>query len=107
GLGAARAVRGEPRQVRRAPGICSAALLAGLMVAAAAPALAARAEAPKPASWRALGDGFESSRLLQGAARLRALEALDGSLAQALRGDLGDEQRHAARFLAARIDFER
>ena len=93
--------------MRRAPGICSAALLAGLAVAAAAPALAARAEAPKPASWRALGDGFESSRLLQGAARLRALEALDGSLAQALRGDLDDEQRHAARFLAARIDFER
>ena len=106
--------------MRRALRICSAALLAG--VAAGTPAHAAHvprasskdvpaeAAAPPATSWRALGDAFESSELLDGAARLRALQSLDGSLAQALKGDLGekdDERKLAARFLAARLEFER
>jgi TolA-binding protein len=102
--------------VRRAFGLGSAALVATLVVAHApataradtsAPAAGGGAAAEAPRSWRELGDAFESSRLLEGAARIRALEALDGSLAQALRGGPDDERKLAARFLAARLDCER
>jgi TolA-binding protein len=103
--------------VRHALGIGSIVLLAGVAVSAP-PAHAGRAVAkgasqastPAPATWRALGDAFESSQLLDGAARIRALEALDAPVAQALRGDMGekdDERKLAARCLAARLDFER
>src|SRR6185369_5296827 len=47
------------------------------------------------------------SQLLDGAARVSALESLDGSLARALKADMDDERKLAARFLAARVDFER
>ena len=94
--------------MRHALGICSAALLAGAaVVATPAVSAAAKAAAPPVMSWRELGDAFEASHLLDGAARLRALDMLDGSLAQAMRGGLDDEQKLAARFLAARMDLER
>src|SRR5262249_38794398 len=54
-----------------------------------------------------LGDAFESSRLLDDAARLRALDQLDGSLAQAVRGDLTDDQKLAAPILPAPLGFHR
>ena len=67
----------------------------------------APAAAPSTTTWRDLGDAFEMSQLRDGAARVSALESLDGSLARALKGDMDDERKLAARFLAARVDFER
>jgi len=99
--------------VRRALGIGSAALLAGVTLAALVPVAhaagkaQAKTTAPGVRSLRDIGDAFESSRLLDGAARLKALDALDGSLASALRGSVDDEQKLAARALAARLDIER
>ena len=99
--------------MRRALRLGSAALLAGVTLAALVPAARAagktqaKATAPVARPWRDLGDAFESSRLLSGAARLRALDELDASLANALRGDLDDEQKLAARSLAAQLDLER
>ena len=91
----------------RAPlGICSAALIASAALTVGARPASAAAP-PKAASWRELGDAFEASRLLDGAARVRSLETLDGSVAQALRGGLDDERKLAGRFLAARLDLER
>ena len=96
------------RRLRLHPTLLAAGVALAATAAAATPPTRATAQAP--ATWRSLGDAFEASQLLDGAARLRALESLDGSVAQALHGDLGgktDEQKLAARFLAARLDFER
>ena len=92
-----------------AGGAPPAAAAAPVKSAALAPSkgTAAQAAAPAPTSWRDLGDAFESSQLLEGAARVSALESLDGSVARALHGDMDDDRRLAARFLAARLDFER
>jgi TolA-binding protein len=58
-------------------------------------------------SWREIGDAFESGRLLEQSARVPALGAVEQSVVQVLRGGVDDEQRAAARFLSARILFER
>jgi TolA-binding protein len=107
---AAQAVAAKAPAVAAAKAPAVAAAKAPAVAAAKAPAAVAKAHkatAQAAPTWRELGDAFESARLLDDAARLRALDALDVSLAQALRGNLDDERKFEAKFLAARIDFER
>ena len=96
----------------------AAAMLAGAALAAApGPAYAAKpAQSPKPAAaaaqdpsaaWRELGDSFESARLLDAAARLPKLQAIEQSLVQVLKDDPDEQRRMAARFLSARVRWER
>ena len=85
-------------------------LLAACAALAAAPAGAKPARPAEPAAsavWREIGDAYEKGRLEAPAARLAALESVEGNLATFLRGDAGDEQRAAARFLSARLRYER
>lgn len=48
---------------------------------------------------------YESARLLAPAARVAALKELDPSVAALLRGDLTDDERAAARFLAGEVRY--
>ena len=54
-----------------------------------------------------VGMQFESARLLNGAARVSALQETDEALQAALRGRLDDESRAAAALLAGSIAFQR
>lgn len=93
-----------------AAGLLSLALGACLVPAsshAAAKPVTAKADGAASPSWKEIGDAFESGRLLERSARVPALESVEQSVVQVLRGDLDDDQRAAARFLWARLRFER
>ena len=96
----------------------AAALLAGAALVAAPQQIHAgkRAQEPKKSApvarevslgWRELGDAFESARLADDARRLSALQSLEPSVERALKDASDDERRMAARFLLARIHWER
>src|SRR5437899_9808831 len=89
------------------------ALLLGLGFALAGPAgpgpARAAGERPTPAPAPALRDvarDFETRRLLPGKARATFLQGNQQAVAAALAGDLGAEERWAARFLAGSLSFE-
>ena len=75
--------------------------------AAARASATAKAGAEPSKSLRELGAAFESARVLDDARRLPALDAVEQSLARTLEGTQEEERRAAARFLSARIRFER
>ncbi|TMQ48519.1 MAG: tetratricopeptide repeat protein [Candidatus Eisenbacteria bacterium] len=85
--------------------------LVALLAVARAPAAAAGRQsqaAPEAATpWKEIGDAYESSRLRAEGERLPALERLQASVAQVLRGPVDDDERAAARFLSARIHWDR
>lgn len=58
-------------------------------------------------TWQAVGDAYESGRLLDAAARVPKLQSVEESLARLVKGDLDEDQKVAARFLGARIRYER
>jgi TolA-binding protein len=103
-----------------APAAAQAPAASPAPVAAPAAGLATK-PAPKPDSkqkasstavqdpdmtWQQLGDAFESTRLLDAAARLPKLQAIERSLVQVLKDDPDDERRMAVRFLSARLRWE-
>jgi TolA-binding protein len=81
---------------------------AAALILAAAPGEGAR-RAPESAtpSLQEVGNAFESSRLLAQADRMAALEQVDQSLAQVLRGGVDADRKDAARFLAGAVAAER
>jgi TolA-binding protein len=94
------------------------ALLAGAALVAAPDRAHAekRAREPKPApatpqdpalAWRELGVAFETARLTDDARRVAALQSVEQSAAQVLKAGADEERRMAARFLLARIRWER
>ncbi len=95
--------------MRRAPSIGFLVVVVGGLLTGPPLANAAKKTptATTPMTWRETGDAFESAQLLDDAARLLALESVEQSLTQVLRGDMDDERRTEARFLSARIRFER
>ena len=58
-------------------------------------------------SWTEVGDAYESSSFLEAAARVPKLRTVEQSLAEMMKGDLTDDQKLAARFLSARLRYER
>jgi TolA-binding protein len=79
--------------------------------AKAAPAAKPRAAKPAVAAepalgWREVGDAYESSRLLDAAARVPRLRTVEQSLALLMKGDLEEEQKLAAKFLSARLRYD-
>jgi TolA-binding protein len=94
----------RPKFAIALPALVLIALLSATASSAGTPS---RAPAPDASSWKQIGDSFESARLLDPAARIPALDAVDQSIMQALRGRMDDDERAAARFLSARILWER
>jgi TolA-binding protein len=89
----------------------AAALLLAAALGAPAPSLAGEKkpeldDKAAPAALKDAGIAFESARLLEGAARVSALQELDQTVGSVLHGDLDDEEYAAARALSAQIHFE-
>jgi TolA-binding protein len=72
-------------------------------------AQAQRSDSPTDAAptWRELGDTYESVSRLTPPNRQPRLESLEQELERAIRGDLDKDQRMAARFLSARLHWDR
>ncbi len=93
----------------RRPSLLAPVFVLALLAAGPAPrATAADSGTPDPqASWREVGDAFESARLLDQSKRLDALAEVDASVERLVRGGLDRDQRDAARFLSAQLLRER
>jgi len=81
----------------------AAAIAATLLVAGVASAAKRAPESASRPTLRELGERFESIAAAPGADRIDALESLDRSVADVVRGEDDESRRAAARFLAARI----
>jgi TolA-binding protein len=91
--------------IRRA--LFGSAWAAAVILAAAPGEGARRAPQNTNVSLQEVGNAFESSRLLAQADRMAALEQVDQSVAQVLRGGLDADRKDAARFLSGAVAYQR